>query len=155
MSVSDTYKHKILSLREQATIKNDWLKQRLDTVVPEIMAREGFDMWLIIAREYNEDPVIMTLLPAPAMAARRRTILMFYRKSDGTVDRFTLSRYGMKGYYEAGWNPDEEGQYECLARMIKERDPKTIGLNFSEYYAFGDGLSHQEYPRLDEACRWT
>jgi hypothetical protein len=151
MSVSDTYRHKILSLREQAAIKNDWLKQRLDTVIPEIMAREDFDMWLVIAREYNEDPVIMTLLPAPAMAARRRTILMFHRKNDDTVDRFTLSRYGMKGYYEARWNPDEESQFECLARMIKERDPKTLGLNFSEHFAFGDGLSHQEYSRVAAA----
>jgi hypothetical protein len=151
MSVSDAYQHKILPLRQQATIQNDWLKQRLESVIPEIMEREGVDMWLVVAREYNEDPVIMTMLPAPSMAARRRTILMFTRMEDGSVERLTVSRYGMKGYYELGWDAEKEGQYEALARLIKERDPKTIGLNFSEHFAFGDGLSHQEYTQLADA----
>jgi hypothetical protein len=62
-------KDKILPLRRQLEIRNDWLKQRLDTVIPEIMGRENIDLWLVVAREYNEDPVIMTLLPEPAMSA--------------------------------------------------------------------------------------
>jgi hypothetical protein len=151
MTVSNSYKHKILPLRQQMEIVNDWLKQRLDSVIPELMEREGFDMWLVIAREYNEDPVIMTMLPAPAMGARRRTILMFHRQPDGSVERLTLSRYGIVGFYESGWDPEKEGQYECLAREIKERNPQTIGLNFSEHFAFGDGLSHQEYIQVVDA----
>lgn len=151
MSVLPSYKDKVLPMRQQAAIKNAWLTQRLDTVIPEIMAREGLDLWLVIAREYNEDPVVMTLLPAPSMAARRRTILMFHRQPDGSVERCTISRYGMKGFYEAKWEPEKEGQYECLAREIKERDPKTIGLNISEHFAFGDGLSHQEYMLVEAA----
>jgi len=151
MTILDNYKHKLIPLRQQADIKNAWLKQRLETVLPEIMARESIDIWLVIAREYNEDPVIMTLLPAPAMYARRRTILLFYRKPDGTVERLTVSRYGIKGFYEAVWNPDEEEQYACLARLVKERNPRAIGLNFSATFAFGDGLTHQEYLRLAAA----
>ena len=27
------------------------------------MRREGIDMWVIISREYNEDPVLKTMLP--------------------------------------------------------------------------------------------
>lgn len=151
MTVSATYQHKILPLRQQAERQREWLKHRLDTVLPEIMAREGIDMWLVIAREYNEDPVIMTLLPPPEMAARRRTILMFHRQDGGVVERLTLSRYGMPGFYEAAWDPERESQYECLAREIEARNPQKIGLNFSEHFAFGDGLSHQEYTRLAAA----
>jgi hypothetical protein len=139
---------KIISLRAQAEVRNNWLKQRLETVLPEIMRREGFDMWLVIAREYNEDPVIMTMLPEPAMAARRRTILVFSLKPDGSVERLTASRYGQPGFYEVAWEPEKEGQYECLARMIRERDPQTIGINVSVESAFGDGLSHNEYEEL-------
>ena len=36
------------------------------------MRKHGIDMWVVPMREYNEDPVIMTLLPEPSMAARRR-----------------------------------------------------------------------------------
>jgi hypothetical protein len=145
----------VLSLRQQASIRNDWLRQRLDTVLPEIMRREGFDMWLVIAREYNEDPVVMTLLPEPAMSARRRTILLFAFDRNGDFHRRTLSRYGMDGYYDHGWNPDEEDQDACLRRTIAEFDPQTIGINVSGEFAFGDGLSHHEYTQLAAALGET
>ncbi|HMN29375.1 MAG TPA: hypothetical protein PKE45_14595, partial [Caldilineaceae bacterium] len=71
----DAYRNKILPLRAQAAVRNGWLKQRLDELLPLLMERTGIDLWIVAAREYNEDPVIMTLLPEPSMAARRRTIL--------------------------------------------------------------------------------
>jgi len=145
----DAYRHKILSLRQQADIRNAWLKYRLDHVLPALMEREGFDMWLVIAREYNEDPVVMTLLPQPVMSARRRTILVFYRQPDGTVERLTVSRYDIPGFYESVWNPDEEpDQYDALARVITERNPQTIGINISDNFAFADGLSHSQHTYL-------
>lgn len=148
---TESYRNKILPLRARSDVRNRWLKERLDTILPEIMKREGFDMWLVIAREYNEDPVIMTLLPEPAMAARRRTILVFMLKDDNTVERLTVSRYGQPGFYEVVWDPAKEGQYECLARIIREHDPKRIGINVSVESAFGDGLSHNEFVELERA----
>ena len=105
-------------------------------------------MWIIVAREYNEDPVIMTLLPEPAMSARRRTILVFNLKKDGTVERLTLARYGHDDYYESAWEPDKESPYECLAGLVQDRNPQVIGLNMSETYAFADGLTHSEYESM-------
>ena len=148
---ADAYRGKILPLRLRAEIRNGWLKQRLETVLPEIMRREGLDMWIVVAREYNEDPVIMTLLPEPMMYARRRTILVFHLKDDGTLERLVLSRYGIKDFYEGVWDPDEEEQYDCLGRVVKERDPKAVGINISETFAFGDGLTHSEHGLLSAA----
>jgi len=148
---ADNYGSRVLPLRRRAEVVNDWLKDRQDTFIPELMAREGFDMWIINTQEYNEDPVVMTLLPEPAMNARRRTILVFARNADGTVDRFSVDRYGQKGYYDRAWDPKVEGQYECLARIIGERNPQRIGLNVSRTFAFGDGLSHGDYEDLAEA----
>ena len=145
------YRQQLLPLREQAEMRNHWLRQRLDTIIPALLERENMDMWLVVAREYNEDPVIMSMLPAPAMSARRRTILAFCRNADGTVDRLTLDRYGHGDFYEPVWNPEREGQYQCLARIVHERDPRRIGLNYSKHFAFGDGLSHNEYFELAEA----
>lgn len=147
----EDYRDKILPMRARAEVRNGWLRERLDTVLPEIMAREGLDLWIVIAREYNEDPVIMTLLPEPAMTARRRTILAFGRNPDGTVDRLTLDRYGHGEFYQAAWDPAQEEQLACLARVVRERGPKGIGLNISETFAFGDGLTHSEYQRLAAA----
>lgn len=141
----------LLPLREQAQITDQWLKIRLDTIIPELMEREDFDMWIIACREYNEDPVIMTMIPATSMSARRRTILVFSRQPDGTVERLTLSRYGYADFYEPIWNPEEEEQHDCLARIIREKDPKNIGINISETFAFGNGLAHMEYKLIENA----
>jgi hypothetical protein len=149
------YCNKILPLRAQADVRNRWLKQRLDEFLPALMARENFDMWLIVAREYNEDPVIMTFLPEPAMAARRRTILVFTRQPDGTVERLTLDRYGHGDYYRKGWEPEKEDQFACLGRVVRERDPQRIGLNYADEFPFGDGLSHSEHGRVIAALGET
>ena len=148
MKIIDTYRAKILPLRERAQVRNRWLEHRLETFLPELMRREGFDMWIVVAREYNEDPVVMTLLPQPAMAARRRTILVFTLQADGSVERLTLGRYGLGDVYQPAWNPDEEEQYDCLTRIVCERKPKVIGLNVSKTFALGDGLTHSEHERI-------
>ncbi|MBK8434399.1 MAG: M24 family metallopeptidase [Chloroflexi bacterium] len=146
-----SYSAKRLPLRQQLPVRNNWLRQRLDELLPPLMVREGFDMWLIVCREYNEDPVLMSLLPQPALSARRRTILLFTLREDGTVERLSLDRYGWGEFYARGWNPDEEEQWACLARIVRERNPRRIGLNQSAVFAFGDGLSHTEHTLLAQA----
>jgi Xaa-Pro aminopeptidase len=142
----------LLPLRAQADLRNAWLRERLDSLLPELMERAGFDMWIVAAREYNEDPVIMTLLPEPAMAARRRALLLFYRRPDGSVERITLDRYGYGDFYARGWDADSgEDQYACLARLARERDPRRIGIDTSETFAFGDGLTYTEHQQLAAA----
>jgi hypothetical protein len=143
---------KLLPLRAQADLRNAWLRERLDTLLPDLMERTGLDAWIVDAREYNEDPVIMTLLPEPSMAARRRAILLFHRCADGSVERLTLDRYGYADFYARGWDPDTgEDQYACLARLLRERNPQRIGINTSEDFAFGDGLTYTEYGQLAAA----
>jgi len=145
------YAGKILPERQRAEVRNTWLKKRLETILPEVMKREETDMWIVVAREYNEDPVIMTLLPEPMMYARRRTILVFFRKPDGTVERITISRYGVGDFYQTAWDPAKEDQWSCLGRIVDERRPGTIGLNFAKVFAFGDGITHSEYGYVMDA----
>ncbi|MFQ6071043.1 MAG: M24 family metallopeptidase [Candidatus Aminicenantales bacterium] len=140
----------ILPLRERARVVDQWLKRRLNTVLPKIMEREGFDMWLVICREYNEDPVFMTLVPATFFAARRLTMLVFYLQKTGQLERIAVSRYPINDFYEAVWNPAEKDQWSCLAKVIKERNPRRIGINVSETFAFGDGLSAYLEKKLRE-----
>jgi len=82
--------HNILPQRARAKVMNDWLRWRLDHIVPKLMRREGIDMWLIINREYNEDPVYMSMVPEPHMAARRTSILIFHdRGGERGVERLS------------------------------------------------------------------
>ncbi len=136
----------VLPMRERAALMDRWLETRLDTVVPTLMRREGIDMWIVSAREYNEDPVIETMLPATWIAARRRTILVFFdRGPDEGVERLAVARYDI-GPFPRAWDPDEQpDQWGRLAEVIAERDPATIALNRSATFALADGLTDAEY----------
>ena len=131
----------ILPLRERAQVIDSWLKFRLENVIPEIMKREKFDMWVIICREYNEDPVFLTFVPATSFAARRTTILVFFDRGKRGIERLVVSRYQIKDFYKAVWDPEKNNLWDCLAKVVKERDPQKIGINESSTFAFGDGLS--------------
>jgi len=144
---------KVLALRDQAGLIDDWLRRRLDTVVPGLMRREGIDLWILVAREYDEDPVVETMLPATWLRARRRTILVFHDLGpERGVERFSVSRYDVGGLFPAAWNPLEEpDQWKRLASLVAERDPDKIALDRSGDFALADGLSSTEHERLKAA----
>jgi len=131
----------ILSMRERNAVVNNWLRIRLEKLLPELMRRENIDMWVVICREYNEDPVFFSLVPYNSLAARRLTMLVFYDRGEKGVERLAVSRYGIGNFYKGVWEPEKIEQWECLAKVIKERNPKRIGINESDTFAFGDGLS--------------
>ena len=137
----------ILSMRDRAAVIDQLLEERFETVIPELMRREGFDMWIIAAREYNEDPVIRTMLPSTWLAARRRTVLVFYdRGPEQGVERLAVARYAMGNAFPSSWNPEEQpDQWARLAEIVEERDPQRIGLNMSEMFPTADGLTATEY----------
>lgn len=142
----------ILPQKDRARVMNEILEWRLENIVPAIMRREGIDMWLVICREYNEDPVYLTLVPEPTMAARRTSILIFHDRGDEEgVVRLTGSFYRMGKWYESIFTDQSRDQMEVLAEYIKKSDPKKIGINESETWAFGDGLSASFKARLVEA----
>lgn len=144
---------RILSMRERAAVIDHWLTTRVQTVLPELMRRAGIDMWIIISREYNEDPVIRTFLPAEWQSARRRTILLVYDPGgDEPLETLAVARYAVGEMFEKVWDKEEHGeQWARLAQLIDERDPKRIGLNFSETFALADGISRTEYRLFHEA----
>ncbi len=134
---------KILDARDRIEPVNLALTDRLENLLPRLMRETGIDMWLVINREYAEDPVYLTLVPEPVFAARRTTMLVFYdRGPEKGVERLTVSRYPLKGFYEATWDGGSlDEQWERLVQVIVKRDPQRIGINVSPDWAFGDGLS--------------
>lgn len=144
------YFPKTLNMQERAAVVDQWLEERVETVLPEIMRRSGIDMWVIIAREYNEDPVIKTLLPATWQSARRTTILVaFDPGNDQPLETFGISRYNTGDLFKTAWNKEEQpDQWKALADMIKEKNPKKIGVNKSSTFALADGISSTHYDQL-------
>lgn len=142
-------------LREQAALRDGWLAERFETVLPAVMRRAGLDCWIVAGREDNEDPVLETMLPTTWLAARRRTILVFFdRGVDGAgvdrgIERLAVARYAVGDLVPAAWDPEAEpDQWACLARLVAERDPARIGLDVSTTFGEADGLTASERDAL-------
>jgi Xaa-Pro aminopeptidase len=140
----------ILSMKERASVIDDVLADRMETVLPEIMRREGVDMWIIISREYNEDPVIETMLPASWLAARRRTILVIYdRGPEEGLETLAVARYDVGEVFKKAWDKEvEPDQWKRVREIVEERDPQRIGVNRSEHWGLADGIVATDYEHL-------
>ncbi len=150
---ADELAERILPLREQARIIDTVLAERLEEVVPMLMRREGVDAWVIISREYNEDPILKTMLPATWLNARRRTVLMFIDHGGGRgVERMAVARYAVADLFPGVWNPEEQpDQWARIAELLTEANPQRIAVNYSDHYGLADGLAYTEYRELNDA----
>ena len=137
----------ILPLRERSKVEDDILKDRFDNLLPQLMDRTNIDMWILISREYNEDPVLRTMLPSTWLNARRRTVLVFYRnKKKNTIEKLAVARYNVGENITSAWQKEKEpNQWKALFKLIEERAPKKIALNTSKHFAIADGLVKTDY----------
>jgi Xaa-Pro aminopeptidase len=151
-------------LREQHRIRQEWLKARLERVLPVLMRRHGIAMWIVSNREYAEDPVFLSLVSPSVFAARRRTILVFTdRGPEKGVERLALGGGSNGGLYTVHRDPQVEtrelwgqGQWALLRKVVDERKPSSIALDISHTHAFSDGLSAGEREQLEAALGpWT
>ena len=142
----------IVSEKERAILKDELLEDRFQNLLPQLMDDADLDMWLLISREYNEDPVLKTMLPATWLNARRRTMILFYRnKEQNTMERIAVARYDIGKSIKSAWNKEEEpNQWKALSAIIAERNPNKIGINYSKNFALADGLVKTDYEELLE-----
>ena len=142
----------ILSEKERALLKDEILEDRFKNILPGLMEDANIDMWLLISREYNEDPVLKTMLPATWLNARRRTIIVFYRnKKEKIIERLAVARYNIGKSIQSSWDKEKEpSQWKALVDIIASRNPDKIGINFSKHFALADGLVKTDFDELLE-----
>jgi Xaa-Pro aminopeptidase len=162
----------ILSSREQATLIDAIQTERLEQLLPPLMREQNIDMWLLISREYNEDPVLKTMLPASWMSARRRTMLVIYdpaaaktatkaaatqkdtnqaveSTTASTQQRFAIARYDVGTLFKKAWDPTQQpDQWQALKQLIISKNPQRIGINQSDLFGHADGMTATELAQL-------
>ena len=156
------------TLREQAQVRQEWLRLRLERVLPELMRENDVDMWVVPVREYNEDPVFWSIVSPTTMAARRRTIYVFFdRGKEKGVERIAIGGTTQGGLYEVVRDPQAAvgtagttrrpaepfgpEQWKLLTRVVEERDPRAIAVDISQTHAFSDGLTAGEWEQMQGA----
>ena len=137
----------ILPERERAQVIDEILADRFNNLLPKLMDDTSIDMWILISREYNEDPVLRTMLPATWLNARRRTILLFYRnKAENSLEKLAVARYDIGANITSSWDKEAEpDQWKRLVNLITERNPTKIALNISRDHNIADGLVKTDY----------
>ncbi|MBT8487792.1 MAG: aminopeptidase P family protein [Gemmatimonadetes bacterium] len=154
--------HPLPPLREQAKEQQAWLEARLERVLPALMAEYDVDMWILSMREYAEDPVFWSVTAPTTFAARRRSIYVFTRQPDGSLERLALGGTSQGGVFQAfrstrpaPTQPTGElvgnEQWNLLRELVEDRDPGNIALNIDPVWAFSDGLHAGEAEALLEA----
>jgi Xaa-Pro aminopeptidase len=148
--VSNFYAQDILPLKERAKFVNKLQKERFNNLLPELMEKTGIDMWVLIAREYNEDPIIKTMLPPTWLNARRTTIIVFSLDSETkNFESVAIARYAFGDNIPSIWNKEKQpNQWEALKDYIVSKNPEKIGINTSSYESLADGLSKYHYDQL-------
>ena len=144
------FDYPLFGLRERAVFIDNVLKTRLDTLLPQLMREEGIDMWVLMSREYFEDPVTASMLDAKSMHARRRTILILFDPGNGApIERLTVSRYGLAGLFDPAWDPAiQPDQWQAVADIIAKRNPGKIAINVSDATRFADGMTKSQYDAM-------
>ena len=163
-----------MKLQQLFALQDTILLERLESVLSKVMDECDVDMWVVIGDEYNEGPVVRSLLPSAFFHARRTAAFVFTRK-DGKTSKLIISKpdfsidqfytpvllkpkgFDYESFYttfapqydlEAIRKMDEEDLWSCLARIIKEQDPKNIALDISKETPFSDGLTKTNYDKL-------
>ena len=147
LSIYEIKSQHILNLRERAKVIDKIQDERINQLLPKLMDETSIDMWVLITREYNEDPVIKTLLPPTWLNARRRTILVFYRNlKRNEFEKAAITRYNFGKNIPSIWNKEEEpNQWKALNDFIISKNPRNIALNYSDHFALADGIVKTDY----------
>src|SRR4026208_1542423 len=137
---------KLLSVREQQTVRESWLKKRLDTMLLPMMRQQKIEMWIVTNEEFHAAPVTEYIAP-PLPYNGRRDFFIFADRGGDKLDRLALVRYPeehLKNFFEVV-NPPGRDTAATLKRLVEERNPKTIALNMGGTRGATNGVTHDTY----------
>jgi Xaa-Pro aminopeptidase len=147
----------ILPIRERASLVHEITQKRLDTLLPRLMRETGIDMWIITGNEDDHDPIFWTMMPYKNWSPITQILVLYDRGPEFGVERLNISRTNTQGLFDnvwdaAAWDREKkESQWECLGRIVRERDPKRIGINEGEVQWAAGGLTVVLKRKLVEA----
>lgn len=135
----------MLTLKDQFEHINTRFEERLSLLKP-LMEECNIDCWVILAKEYNEDPLMHYLTPAEFITARRLTMLVLIKEGNEVL-MYNGSRKdpSLNKYYTQAYDETKTTQWQALENLFVKYQPKNIALNYSEHFAFSDGLSKGLY----------
>ena len=147
----------VLTVRQQADLVHKITAKRLDTLLPRMMRETGLDMWIISCSEDNLDPIFETMVPLGNWNPITQILVLYDQGQEKGVERLNVARTDTQGLFKNAWDAAAwdtkkgESQWDALGRVVRERDPKRIGLNEGEVQWAAGGLTSVLKKRIVEA----
>ena len=132
-------------------MREAWLKTRLDTLLLPMMRRHNVSMWVVVTEEFHPDPLAAYVAP-PIPYVGRRDFFIFADRGGDKLERIALVRYPeerLRRFFQVV-NPPGRETASALKRIVEERDPRTVALNFGGARGATGGLTHDAYNFLAE-----
>lgn len=132
--------------KERFAIQRDAIAEKLETSLLPAMRNHGIDMWIVLDRENNEEPLHTEL---GGGFAGVRGAFIFHDDGSDAVEKIYYSSHAQPEnsvitqiydetlYY--GYSP--EGLTPHLRQAVHDRDPARIGVNTSHTLPEADGLT--------------
>lgn len=142
---------KLLSVRDQVALRERWLKTRLDTMLLPMMRRHNVSIWIVTNEEFHPETVVPFIAP-PIPYQGRRDFFIFTDRGSNKLERIALVRYPdehLRWFFEVINPPGREIQ-STLKKIVEERNPKTIALNFGSTRGATNGLTYDAHKFLSE-----
>lgn len=118
--------------------------EKFDLIMPAAMQDNDLDMWIVVMREGNHDP----LWEALGRGYVGGWAYYVFSNQGDRVERAVLGAAGYRleqcGVYDYFGGADE------IADYVSSRNPESIGVNMANSIGGADGLSHTSYLHLRE-----
>lgn len=117
-------------------------RDQFDLILPAAMRDHGVDMWIVMQKENQFDPMYDDLGRGYVGSVG------YWIFTDRGGDRIERAAIGVSGYQLDRCGYDLVRGFAPLKPFIAERNPKRIAINMSESIGAADGLSKTSYDRL-------
>ncbi len=141
--------------KERYQIRKSIVRNRLNRLLLPALRAHGIDMWLILTREFNPDPLLRDVGEGyPGV----RNIYAFCDHGGDQVEKIFVGSHGFREpiipdiYDEViCYGYSQEGLRPHLKELMDSRDPQRIGVNMSLTLPMADGLTVSMKQYLEEA----
>jgi Xaa-Pro aminopeptidase len=139
--------------RERARLHDQIVLKKLDTVLGPAMRANDIQLWIVLTREYNVDPVFPFITPDGTYPGGRNAYV-FVEGGGARPERIVIGSHQWKQgapFYDRVIAARGARVGEELRKLVEQYRPRRIGVNMAEQTSAADGLTASMKDYLAEA----
>ena len=130
--------------------------EKMELHLQNSMRRAGVDMWIIMSREFNVDPILQMFgdYGISGWYGHRNAYIFFDPGKNKPIERTLIGTHQsgrMLEFFPTIISYGEEGLKPHLSKYINKRKPKKIAINRSRTVSMSDGITVEMLAFLEDA----